>query len=332
MEITANELAQLVNGTVDGDGNLRVHTFAKIEEALPGSLTFLANPKYTHFIYDTEASIALVRKDFKPERQLPEHLALIRVDDPYSTLAALMRYVEGLQTAPSGMEQPCYVAPGVKIPEEAYVGAFAYIGTGSQLGKRVKIYPQVYIGEGVKIGEGTILYAGAKVYSGCEIGNNCIIHSGAVIGADGFGFAPTEHGYEKIPQMGKVVIGDEVEIGANTCIDRATMGQTTVGKGTKIDNLVQVAHNVCIGKDNVFAAQGGIAGSTMIGDQNMIGGQVGFAGHITIGSRNQIGAQSGIPNSIGNDRKLMGYPAVDRLQFARTQVYLKRLEGLFNKK
>lgn len=329
MEISAKELAALVGGHIEGDPDVKVCTFSKIEEARPGSLTFLANPKYTNYIYDTQADIVLVKDDFKAESPLPEHVTLLRVADPYATLAALMAYVEKQKPAPKGIESPSYIAHDVVIPDDAYVGAFAYLSCGVTLGKGVLIYPQVYIGENVHIGDGAIIYPGVRIYSDCHIGARCVIHSGAVIGADGFGFAPTSEGYSKIPQMGNVIIEDDVEIGANTCIDRATMGHTHIGKGTKLDNLVQVAHNVVIGTNNVFAAQGGIAGSTHIGDDNMVGGQVGFAGHIKIGSRNQFGAQSGIPNNVGDDQKLMGYPAVDRMAFARTQVYLKRLESLF---
>lgn len=332
MEITAEELAKIVHGEVQGDPGARVCNFSKIEDAPHGTLTFLANPKYTHYLYTTQATIALVGRDFTPEKPLPETLTLIRVDDPYATLAHLMEYVASLQQQPVGVEQPCFIGKGVEVSQDAYIGAFAYIGNGVKLGRGVKIYPQVYVGPGAEIGEGTVLYAGCRIYPGCKVGARCIIHSGAVIGADGFGFAPTDHGYDKIPQMGIVSIEDDVEIGANTCVDRATMGQTCVGHGTKIDNLVQVAHNVVIGKHNVFAAQGGIAGSTQIGDFNMVGGQVGFAGHITVGSHNQFGAQSGIPNNVGDGRRLMGYPAVDGMQFARTQVYIKRLSELFAKK
>lgn len=331
MEITAKELASIVNGTVEGNPDARVSTFSKIEEAGASSLTFLANPKYTHYLYDTKAGIALVSSDFEAEHPLPETLTLVRVADPYNTLAHLMQYVASLKPKPTGIEQPCFIAEGVELPDDIYIGAFAYIGKGAQLAKGVSIYPQAYVGDGVTIGEGSTIYAGAKIYPDCKIGRNCIIHSGAVIGADGFGFAPGSDGYSKIPQMGNVVIEDNVEIGANTCIDRATMGHTVVGSGTKLDNMVQVAHNVVIGKNNVFAAQVGIAGSTHIGDNNMVGGQVGFAGHINIGSRNQIGAQSGIPNNVGDGKRLMGYPAVDSITFARNQVYIKRLAELFKK-
>lgn len=332
MEITAKDLAALVGGTVSGNPGAKVCTFSKIEEATPDSLAFLANPKYTRHIYTTRAAIVLVKDDFTPEQPLPEHLTLIRVADPYATLAHLLSYVESSKPRPRGVEQPSFVAEGVEIPEDAYIGAFAYIGKGVKIGRGAMIYPQSYLGDGCTVGEDAVLYAGVRVYPGCVIGDRCIIHSGTVIGADGFGFAPGPDGYSKIPQMGNVILEADVEIGANTCVDRATIGHTIVGKGTKLDNLVQVAHNVVIGRDNVFAAQGGIAGSTHIGDNNMVGGQVGFAGHITVGSRNQFGAQSGIPNNVGDGKRLIGYPAVDAMTFARNQVYIKRLESLFRKK
>lgn len=234
---------------------------------------------------------------------------------------------------PVGIEQPSFIAEGVEIPDAVYIGAFAYIGRGVVLGRNVKIYPQAYIGDGVTIGDDTVIRAGVKIYEGCRIGERCLIHSGAVIGADGFGHAPKADGtYEKIAQIGIAVIEDDVEIGANTTVDRATFGTTVVGKGTKLDNLIQVAHNVVIGRNNVFAAQTGIAGSTRFGDHNMVGGQCGFAGHITIGDNNEFGAQSGIPRNVGDRNRLIGYPAVDAMQFAKTQVYLSRLPELFKKK
>lgn len=331
MEISAKELAGIVGGIVEGNPDTRVSAFSKIEEATHASLTFLANPKYTHFLYDTKAGIALVSNDFVAEHPLPDTLTLVRVADPYATLATLMQYAESLKPKPHGIEQPCFIADGVEVPDNIYIGAFAYIGKGVKLSAGVNIYPQAYIGDGVTIGEGSTIYAGAKIYAGCCIGRNCVVHAGAVIGADGFGFAPVGDGYSKIPQMGNVILEDNVEIGANTCVDRATMGHTMIGAGTKLDNLVQVAHNVVVGKNNVFAAQVGVAGSTHIGDHNMIGGQVGFAGHITVGSGNQIGAQSGIPNNVGDGKRLMGYPAVDAMTFARNQVYIKRLADLFKK-
>ena len=325
MEITAQQLAQMVQGTVDGDANVTINNYAKIEEATAGCLTFLANPKYTHYIYDTQASAVLVRKDFVAEH--PVQATLIRVEDPYKTLADLLNMVSA-QMAPErhGVEQPCYVSEGVELPEGTYVGAFAYIGKGVKVGRNVKIYPQVYVGDGVTLGDDVTLYPGVKVYHGCQIGNRCTVHSGTVIGSDGFGFAPKGDGtFEKISQIGIVILEDDVEIGSNTSIDRATMGATVIKRGVKLDNLIQVAHNVEIGENTVMAAQVGIAGSTKIGRNNMIGGQVGFAGHITVGDNNGIGAQSGVPNSVGDGKRLLGSPAINAMDFARQNVYFKRL-------
>ena len=304
MELTASQLAELVKGTVEGDSNVIINNFAKIEEAKQGCLTFLANPKYTHFIYSTDASAVLVRNDFVPEQHI--NATLIRVADPYATLADLLNFVNSqMATEKVGIEQPSFVSDGVSLPDDIYLGAFAYIGKGAYIGKHVKIYHS------------------------CRIGNGCIIHAGAVIGADGFGFAPTAAGYEKIAQIGNVVIDDNVEIGANTTIDRATMGSTHVHQGVKLDNLIQVAHNVEIGEHTVIAAQTGIAGSTKLGSHNMIGGQVGFAGHISVGDNNKIGAQTGIPNNVDDNNILMGYPAVPARDFARQAVWVKKLGSLF---
>lgn len=327
MEITPQGLAALTGGTVVGDEAAVITGFAKIEEAKKGDLSFIANPKYAHYIHTTKATAVLVGKDFDPQGEC--NATLIKVDDPYATLAELLRMVESMKPQPVGVENPVYVAEDVELPDNCYIGAFAYIGKGVRLGKNVKIYPQTYVGEGVVIGDDTVIRAGVKIYEGCRIGARCIIHSGAVIGADGFGFAPNNGHFEKIPQTGIVVIGDDVEIGANTTVDRATFGQTSIGRGTKLDNLIQVAHNVTIGEDNVFASQTGIAGSVHIGNGNMIAGQCGFAGHISIGDYNEIGAQSGIPKSVGSHQRLMGYPAVDARQFAKNQVYIKNLGKLF---
>lgn len=324
MRISVEQLASLVNGTVEGDANAYIENYSKIEEATDGCLTFLANPKYTHYIYTTKATAVLVSNDFKPEQELST--TLIRVENPYETLANLLNMVSRQMPAKTGIEQPCYIANGVETPDNVYVGAFAYIGSNVKIGKNVKIYPQVYIGDNVTLGDDVILYPGVKIYHGCKIGNRCIVQAGAVIGADGFGFAPKEDGtYEKIAQIGIVFLEDDVEIGANTTIDRATMGATIVKKGAKLDNLIQIAHNVEIGENTVMAAQVGVAGSTKIGKNNMVGGQVGFAGHITIGDNNGFGAQSGIPNSVGSNLRLIGYPAINALDFARNQVYMKRM-------
>lgn len=330
MEFTANQIASIVNGIIVGDGNTAVNTFAKIEEGHPGAISFLANPKYNHYLYDTKSSIVLVRKDFEPENEVSA--TLIKVDDPYATLAMLLDMVSKLMNPqPSGIEQPNFISSGVEIPDEAYIGAFAYIGSGVKLNHGVKIYPQSYIGNNVEIGEGTIIYSGVKIYQGCKIGKNCVIHSGAVIGADGFGFAPTEQGYNKIPQIGNVIIEDNVEIGANTTIDRATMGCTRIKSGVKLDNLIQIAHNVEVGEHTVMAAQAGVAGSAKIGQWGMIGGQVGIAGHITIGDKVSIGAQSGIPSNVKSGSRLMGYPATDAKDFMRQAVYIKNLGNLNNR-
>lgn len=330
MELTASQLAALVNGTVDGDENVKVGTFARIEEGHPGALSFLANPKYTHYIYSTESSVVLVRKDFVPEH--PVKATLIRVDDPYATVAHLLEMVTEMnKVEKTGIESPAFIAEGVEVPADAYIGAFAYIGKGTKLAPGVKIYPQTYVGENCEIGEGTILYAGVKIYHDCKVGKGCIIHSGAVIGADGFGFAPVDGGYEKIPQTGNVVVDDDVEIGANTTIDRAMMGATHIGKGVKLDNLIQIAHNCSVGPHTVMAAQVGVAGSAKIGAQCMVGGQVGFVGHISIADGTQIGAQSGVNKATKPGERIMGAPAVEMGEYARSLVYVKKLGSLYER-
>lgn len=320
----------MVGGKVEGDGNVAVSTFAKIEEGHSGALSFLANHKYDHYLYTTESSVVLVKDDFVLEH--PVKATLVRVSDPYATMAALLDIAaKALEPKYSGVEQPCYVAEGVDVPEDAYIGAFAYIGRGVRLGKGVKIFPQAYIGDNVVVGDDSVVKPGAKIYHNCRIGSRCIIHAGCVIGADGFGFAPTVEGYKKIPQLGNVVIEDDVEIGANTTIDRAMMGSTVVGRGTKLDNLIQIAHNCRIGKDTVMAAQVGIAGSTKVGDRCMFGGQVGLAGHISVGDRVELGAQSGVHGDIPSDSRLIGSPPVDIRTFARNVVYSKRMGELFDR-
>lgn len=325
MEFTAGQIAALVGGTVEGDSEVKVNTFAKIEEAGPGSLTFLANPKYIHYIYTTNAGAVLVGKDMKLEGVTPS--SLIRVDNPYEALSRLMRMVDAiLNPQPTGVEQPSFVAPGVAVSDDCYIGAFAYIGEGAKLGTGVKVYPHVFVGCGAEIGDNTILYPGVRVYPRCKVGSRCILHAGVTVGADGFGFAPNDKGeYEKIPQMGIAVICDDVEIGANTTVDRATMGTTVIGRGTKLDNLIQVAHNCTVGEHTVIAAQAGIAGSTHVGSHCAIGGQVGFAGHITVGDNVQIGAQSGVPNNVADGSRIMGYPAVGARDFMRQAAAIRRL-------
>lgn len=323
MEITASELAAICGGSVEGDGNVKVSDFAKIEEAGPGDLSFIANPKYAHFASTTLASVLLVSKDFQAPKDAGA--TFVRVDDPYASLARLMSMAASSIPKPKGVENPVAVGEGTELPEDIYLGSFAYLGKNVKIGKGVSIYPQVYVGDGCVIGDGTVLYPGVKIYSGCRIGERCILHAGAVVGSDGFGFAPVEGRYEKIPQMGGVIIEDDVEIGANTTVDRATFGNTVIGKGTKLDNLIQIAHNVRVGENNVFAAQVGVAGSTRIGDRNRVGGQCGFAGHLTVGDDNEFGAQSGFHANVGNHTRMIGYPATDAMQFARNLVNLKRL-------
>lgn len=331
MEFSAKQIAELLGGDVEGNSEVGLQTFDKIETAGPRALTFLANLKYAHHLYASNAGAVLVSRDFKPSA--PVIPALIRVDDPYAALAKLMRMADEMtRPRPRGIEQPSFVAEGVIIPEDAYVGAFAYIGAGARIGAGVQIHPQAYVGPGSSIGDGTVVYSGAKIYHGCKVGARCIIHSGAVIGADGFGFAPEADGtYSKIPQLGCVEIADDVEIGANTTIDRATMGRTVIGRGTKLDNLIQIAHNVELGSDNVMAAQTGVAGSAKIGNNCMIGGQVGIAGHISLGNKVNIGAQSGIHSSIDSDSTIMGTPAINARQWMRQCGYLSRLPELFRR-
>lgn len=329
MEFSAQQIATLIGGTIEGNPQAVVSNFAKIEEASEGSITFLANPKYNHYLYTTNASIVLVARTLELEQ--PVSTTLIRVDDPYATLAQLLQFAQqAMAPQLQGVEQPSFVADDVELPADAYVGAFAYIGTGCRIGRGVKVYPQAYVGPGVTLGDNTVVYPGARIYHGCRIGARCIIHAGAVIGADGFGFAPTADGsYSKIPQIGIVEIHDDVEIGANTTIDRATMGATVIEQGAKLDNLIQAGHNVTVGRNTVMAAQVGIAGSTHIGANCMVGGQVGFAGHITVGDGSKFGAQSGVPNSVAANARVLGSPAVPERDFARQVVYTKRLADLF---
>ena len=326
MEITAAQLAAMVQGEVVGNPEAKINNFAKIEEGREGCLSFLANQKYTHYIYSTQSSVVLVRKDFVPEEAVSA--TLVKVDDPYATIATLLNFVNAQIPAKQGRENPCYITDGALVPDSCYVGAFAYVGANARVGEHTQIYPQAYIGDYVVIGDNVIIYSGVKIYRGCCIGNNCIIHSGAVIGADGFGFAPVNGEYEKIAQIGNVVLEDNIEVGANTTIDRATMGSTIIRRGVKLDNLIQVAHNVEIGENTVMAAQVGVAGSTKIGKHNMVGGQVGFAGHIHIGDNCNFGAQSGVPNSVGDGKTLLGTPAIDSREFAKMFIYSKNLAAL----
>ena len=325
MEFTAIQIAQALGGTVEGNPETVVRTYSKIEEGVEGALTFFSNPKYEHFVYSTAASVVLVNNDFKPSE--PVKSTLIRVPNAYEALAQLLNMYEQMQPKKVGIEQPSYISAKATIGEFAYVGAFAYIGDGAKIGKNVKIYPQAYIGDGVVIGDDTIIYAGVKIYKGCKIGQRCTLQAGCVIGADGFGFAPDANGnYQKIAQIGNVEIADDVEIGANTCVDRATMGSTRIGKGTKIDNLVQIAHNVEIGESTVMAAMGGIAGSTKIGSHCMFGGQTGIAGHIKVADGTKCGAQTGIAGNVKKENQtLFGSPAIDVMTYNKAYAIFRHL-------
>lgn len=329
MEFTAKQIAEVINGEVVGDENVAVSVFSKIEEGKPGSLTFLSNPKYTNYIYSTEASIVLVSNKFVPEHEVKA--TMIKVENPYDCLARLMMMYESSKPKKKGIDPLAFVAPSAKVGEDVYIGAFAYIGENAVIGDDTKIYPHAYVGDNVKIGENATLYQHVSVYAECRVGNNCILHSGCVIGADGFGFAPTENGYEKIPQIGNVVLENDVEIGANTCIDRATMGSTIVHKGAKIDNLVQIAHNDEIGSNTVIAAQTGVAGSTKIGEWCMFGGQVGVAGHITVGNKVNVGAQTGVNSHVEGNQTIMGYPAMSYRDFMKTSVLQRKLPDMMKR-
>lgn len=327
ISFTAEQIAKVLNGTIEGDPHVEVGSFSKIEEGKTGSLTFLANPKYTHYIYKTQASIVLVNNDFIPEH--PIKATLIKCANAYAALAVLLDMVEKSKPRKTGIEPMSYIDATAKLGESVYIGAFSYIAAGSKIGNNTQIYPQVFIGEGVTIGDNTIIYPGVKIYPGCQIGNNCIIHSGAVIGSDGFGFAPEDGVYKKIPQLGIAIIEDDVEIGANTTIDRAVMDATIIHKGVKLDNLIQIAHNVEIGENTVMAAQVGISGSTKVGKNCMLGGQVGLGGHINIGNNANIGAQSGIISHVEEGAKIIGTPAIPVKDFFRSSVVFPKLPDIY---
>ena len=324
MEFTANQIAEILNGTVDGDGAVAVSRLSKIEEGTQGSLTFLANPKYTNFIYTTKASIVIVSQDFRPEQEIES--TLIRVEDAYSAFSTLLSYYNQVKMNKIGIEQPICMSDSARHGENCYIGAFVYIGDNAVIGNNVKIYPNAYIGDNVHIEDNAVIFSGAKIYSETQIGANTVIHSGAIIGADGFGFSPNEEGtYDKVPQIGNVIIESNVDVGAGTTIDRATLGSTIIREGVKLDNQIQIAHNVEIGKNTVIAAQTGIAGSTKIGENCMIGGQVGIVGHITIGNNVKIQAQSGIGRSIKDNEVLQGSPAFNYGDYSKSYVHFKNL-------
>lgn len=329
MKITAAQIAEVLQGEILGDSNISVSTLAKIEEGNPGSLTFLANPKYTSFIYETKSSIVIVNKSFIPEH--PISATLIKVDDAYKAFSKVLEYYNQVKLMKSGIEQPSVISEGVTYGEDLYLGSFCYIGKNTIIGNNVKVYPNSFIGDNVVIGDNTILFAGSRIYSESIIGKNCIIHSGTIIGSDGFGFAPTEDGsYSKVPQIGNVVIEDDVEIGACTTIDRATLGSTIIRKGVKLDNQIQIAHNVEIGEHTVIASQTGVAGSTKIGKFCVIGGQVGIVGHITIGNYVRIQAQTGVGKNIKDNDVVQGSPAMGYNDFAKSYVHFKNLPKIVN--
>ena len=323
MEFSAKQIAAFIQGEIIGDENATVHTFAKIEEGIPGAISFLSNPKYTPYIYETEASIVLVNKDFTPEQEVKA--TLIKVDNAYESLAKLLNLYEMSKPKRTGIDPRAYVAETAKIGKDVYIAPFACIGDHAEVGDNTVIHPHATVGGGAKIGSNCILYANATVYHDCRVGNNCILHAGCVIGADGFGFAPTPQGYEKIPQIGIVILEDNVEVGANTCIDRATMGATVIHSGVKLDNLIQIAHNDEIGSHTVMAAQVGIAGSTKVGEWCMFGGQVGIAGHLKIGNQVNLGAQSGVPGNKKSGSQLIGTPPMELKQYFKASIAQKSL-------
>ena len=328
MQFTAAQLAQLIQGKVEGDPAATVHSFGKIEEAVAGQLSFLANPKYEEFIYSTGASLIIVNDSFQPKQALSA--TLIRVPDAYSAFAALLtKYQELKQQQLIGIQEPSHIAKSARLGQNLYVGAFSYIGESAHIGDQTKIYPNCYIGDDVRIGCNCIIHPGVKIYHQCVIGNDVIIHAGTIIGGDGFGFAPQADGsLKKVPQIGNVVIEDQVEIGANTTIDRATIGSTLIRKGAKLDNLIQIAHNVEVGNQTVIAAQAGISGSTKIGKGVMIGGQAGIVGHIQLGDGSKVNAQSGVSKSIEPGKAVTGSPAYDYTQTLRGQAVSRRLPEL----
>ncbi|MDX1828139.1 MAG: UDP-3-O-(3-hydroxymyristoyl)glucosamine N-acyltransferase [Lutibacter sp.] len=327
MKFTANQIAEILEGTVVGDETIEVDKLSKIEEGEKGSLTFLSNPKYTQFIYSTNASIAIVNNDFVPEKAIKT--TLIKVEDAYKSFSKLLAYYNEIRLNKSGIETPSFISESATLGENIYVAAFSYISDNVKIGDNVKIYPNTFIGDNVQIGDNTIIMAGAKIHSDCIIGENCVLHAGVVLGADGFGFAPNAEGvFSKVPQIGNVIIEDNVDIGACTTIDRATLGSTIIRKGVKLDNQIQIAHNVEIGENTVIAAQTGIAGSTKIGSSCMLGGQVGIVGHITIGNNVRIQAQSGIARNVKDNEVIQGTPAIGYADYNKSYVYFKKLPEL----
>ena len=331
MKFLASQIAALLNGTVEGNPDTEVWNVAKIEEGAPGMLSFLANPKYIPYIYENKSSVVIVNKDFVAEK--PIAATLIRVDDAYASFAKLLAFYDHLSQDKKGVSSLAFVSSTAKCGENLYLGEFAFIGENVTLGNNVKVYPQVYVGDGCVIGDNTVLYPGVRLYRNTVVGRRCIIHAGAVIGADGFGFAPQEDGhYEKIPQVGNVVIDDDVEIGANTTIDRSTMGSTHVHKGVKLDNLIHLAHNVEIGENSALAAQVGVSGSTHLGKNCVVGGQSGFVGHIHIANGSKFGGQCGVMGSIKEEnQEFMGTPIQPLRQYLVSNARFRHIDEMARK-
>lgn len=330
MEFTAGQISQMLGGEVVGNDNVVVNTLCKIEEGIEKGMSFLSNPKYEHYIYDTKASVVIVNKSFEPEKDIKT--TIIKVDDAYACFAKVLDIYNEYMLNKEGVSSLSFISKTSTIEGEPYIGEFAFIGENVKIGQGAKIYPHVYIGDNVQIGDNVTFFSGAKVYHSCVIGNNCSINSGAVIGADGFGFAPLADGsFKKIAQIGNVILEDNVDIGANTTIDRATMGSTIIKKGVKLDNLIQIAHNVIIDENTVMAAQAGVSGTTKIGKNCFIGGQVGFAGHITIGDNVKIGAQSGIMSNIEDNASVLGSPSWNARPYMKSYLYFRKLPDLADK-
>lgn len=327
MEFTAKKIAEFVQGRVVGDDNATVNSFAKIEEGKPGAISFLSNDKYTQYIYTTDSSVVLVDEGLKLDNEVK--CTLIRVKNAYEAVAKLLQLYESIKPKKKGVSSLAFIDPTAEIGKDCYIGPFVAIAQNAKIGDGAILHPHVTIGEGAIIGNNTEIYSNAVVYHNCKVGNNCILHAGCVIGADGFGFAPTADGYDKIPQIGIVTIEDNVEIGANTCIDRSTMGSTYIRQGVKLDNLVQIAHNTDIGANTVMSSQVGIAGSTKVGEWCMFGGQVGIAGHIKIGNKVMLGAQSGVPSSLKDNQELIGTPPMEMKPYFRSQAIFRRLPEMY---
>ena len=324
MEFTAQQIAEYLNGEVVGNPEVTVNTLSKIEEGTPGSLSFLANPKYNQYIYNTEATVVIISKDFEAEAEIAA--TLVKVDDAYSAFATLLEMYNQVKHQKTGVEQPSFISDSATVGEETYVGAFAYLGDNVKVGNGTKIYPHVFLGENVEIGENCLILPGVKIYADCKIGSEVTIHAGTVIGSDGFGFAPnSENSYDKVAQIGNVIIEDHVEIGSNASIDRATLGSTIIRKGVKLDNLIQIAHNVEIGENTVIASQSGVAGSTKVGKNAMMGGQVGVIGHLNIGDNVKIAAQSGVAKNLKDNEVVQGSPAYGYSDYQKSYIYFKKL-------